>query len=162
MKISGLRKLNCPLGGVLCENWLDHVESTLCLNSSNESIDKSWLLDVSILNMSWCPVNSGELAYANSLCENWLDHVESKLCSNSSNESIDKSWLLDVSILDLSWYPVNSPTPIRLLLLVNSPTWANSITIIGEFVAPHSCVKCVCSAPDSRMIAIADTNEFKI
>ena len=31
----------------------------------------------------------------------------------------------------------------RLRLLVNLPMWANLITIVGELVVPHSCVKCV-------------------
>ena len=28
----------------------------------------------------------------------------------------------------------------------------------SEFVVPHSCIKCVCFAPDGRMVEIANTN----
>ena len=37
----------------------------------------------------------------------------------------------------------NQPTPTRLRLLMNSRPQANLNTSIGEFVVPHSCVKCV-------------------
>ena len=43
--------VNYPLMGVLYENWQDNVEFKLSSNTSTESIDKSWLFDVSILDL---------------------------------------------------------------------------------------------------------------
>ena len=39
------------------------------------------------------------------------------------------------------WYPVNSPT--CKLAYANSPTPTGELAYVGEFVVPHSCVKCV-------------------
>ena len=55
--------------------------------------------------------------------------------------------------------PLPSPSPTPTSELANV---GDLITNIDEFVVPHICVKyvvkCVCSAPDSRMITIAEPN----
>ena len=71
----------------------------------------------------------------------------------------------------LEGYPVNSLT--YKLAYANSPTPTGELAYVGdlitnivEFVVPHSCIKCVikcvCSAPNSRMIAIADNTNSRI
>ena len=55
--------------------------------------------------------------------------------------------------------PLPSPSPSPTSELANVD---ELITNIDEFVVPHICIKCVakcvCSAPGSRMIAIAEPN----